>query len=47
MLEKNQIGIALNNFTINQDFEIEAEISQIDYLSIVNHFLPIIRKKDA
>lgn len=42
--KENQIGVTLDDFTVNREFEIEAEISEIDYLSIVNSFLPVIRK---
>lgn len=43
--EENRIGVTLDDFTVNRELEIEAEISGIDYLSIVNSFLPVIRKK--
>lgn len=45
LLEKNQIGITLDDFAFNQAFEIEADISKIDYCLFVNHFLPIVREK--
>lgn len=40
-----KLGLQLNDFTVDQNLTIAAEVGEIDYISIVDRFLPEIRSK--
>ena len=40
-----KLGLQLKDFTVNQNLTIRAEVGEIDYISIVDSFLPEIRSK--
>ena len=42
---ENGIGVQLKDFTVSRALEMEAEIAEIDYLTVTKNFLPVIRKK--
>ena len=40
-----KIGVMLSNYTMNQELELSAIVSEIDYQTIAERFLPEIREK--
>ena len=40
-----KLGLQLKDFTVDQNLTIRAEVGEIDYISIVDRFLPEIRSK--
>ena len=40
-----KLGLQLKDFTVDQNLTIAAEVGEIDYISIVDRFLPVIRDK--
>ena len=40
-----KLGLQLNDFTVDQNLTIAAEVYEIDYISILDRFLPEIRSK--
>lgn len=43
--QEHSIGVLLSDFSMSLDMELTAQIRQLDYFSIVDRFLPMIREK--
>lgn len=45
LLVKNQLGVKIDDFDVTPDLKVSVNVAEIDYPSIVERFLPMIKEK--